>query len=343
MKIKYLSWFCYIVQCGGLRKASQKLGVAPSTLSRCMERLEADAGQPLYLRDASGFSLTEAGKIYLDYAKRILSIQSIMYQSLPQEKVVSKQVLHVGISTISLKHLMRVFPQLLLECPELQLIPREGKSHTLIQLLRAKEINIAIGSLCELPSNDIKTAFFYKNEVVLAVPDAYLPVGGGNWGEERAVREADAQLFHRLEGIPFLRHTPESSMGQLINRIYEEYGFSPAYEFVSESSLFLDELKKTGQYAYFTFWNQSRIRKNTVYFKFPKPYYVYTTASFRREYELSRADIMLCALLYQNIPPVVAGEPCPNGFTKSIMENYKNSMGGGWKYDAAASAIFSRR
>lgn len=324
MKTKYLSWFYEMSQCHSLRQASQKVGVAPSTLSRCLDRLEEDAGLPLYIHDAPSFTLTDAGKIYLEYAGRMLNIQNSLYRSLSQEKKVSRPVLRVGASTISLQHLVEIFPQLLLEYPDLQLTTREGLAYTLWELLRKKEIDLAICSISNAPSHDMKAALFYRNELVLAVPSVFLPAAYLQDNRERAMPKADSKLFKWLEGVPFLRHASKTSMGQKTKQIYADLEFSPVVEFVSESSLFIDGLAKTGQYAYFTFSSKAGKEKNMRYFRLPETYYIYTGAMFRREYELSPVDDMLCALLSQKLPFLVGGEPCPNTFTKSLVEAYNN-------------------
>lgn len=322
MKIKYLSWFHEIAQCRSLRQASKKLGAAPSTLSRCMARLEEDAGLPLYLHEAPVFTLTEAGKIYLEYADRILHIQNSLYRSLSQEKKSERPVIRVGASAISLQHLVMVFPQLQRAYPDLQLVTREGLAHTLMPLLRGKEIDLVIGSLPYKESMEYKIALFYRNELVLAVPACFLPAYLQECHPE-PLPAAEPRLFQWLEGVPFLRHASETSMGRLTKQIYTDQGFSPVFEYVSESSLFVDELAKTGQYAYFTFLGKAGTEKNVFYFRLPHTYYIYTAAVFRREYELSPADSMLCALLYQNLPPVAAGEPCPNEFTRSLLREWE--------------------
>jgi len=58
-----------VVEAGSIRKASQALGVAPSSVSRQIAVLEGQIGTVLLDRSAGGVSLTHAGKLVASYAR----------------------------------------------------------------------------------------------------------------------------------------------------------------------------------------------------------------------------------------------------------------------------------
>lgn len=57
------------VQAGSIRKASEKLGLAPSSVSRQIAVLEHMMGTALFSRSLGGVELTHAGALVADYAK----------------------------------------------------------------------------------------------------------------------------------------------------------------------------------------------------------------------------------------------------------------------------------
>lgn len=57
---------------GSIRKASEALGVAPSSVSRNIAVLEREMGTRLLARSAGGVALTHAGKLVADYARAVL-------------------------------------------------------------------------------------------------------------------------------------------------------------------------------------------------------------------------------------------------------------------------------
>jgi DNA-binding transcriptional LysR family regulator len=57
---------------GSIRKASDVLGVAPSSVSRSIAILEREMGTALFDRSAGGVELTHAGRLVADYARTVL-------------------------------------------------------------------------------------------------------------------------------------------------------------------------------------------------------------------------------------------------------------------------------
>ncbi|THD59881.1 LysR family transcriptional regulator [Phenylobacterium sp.] len=60
------------VRTGSIRKASEELGVAPSSVSRHVAQLEREVGTPVFDRGAAGVVLTHAGRMVADYARSVL-------------------------------------------------------------------------------------------------------------------------------------------------------------------------------------------------------------------------------------------------------------------------------
>lgn len=62
-----------VVNAGGFSAAARQIGVAPSSVSRQINDLEADLGVRLFHRTTRKLSLTEAGQIYYERAARIIN------------------------------------------------------------------------------------------------------------------------------------------------------------------------------------------------------------------------------------------------------------------------------
>jgi DNA-binding transcriptional LysR family regulator len=60
------------VRAGSIRKASESLGVAPSSVSRSIGVLEREMGTRLLARSAGGAAPTHAGRLVADYARAVL-------------------------------------------------------------------------------------------------------------------------------------------------------------------------------------------------------------------------------------------------------------------------------
>ncbi|ADU38477.1 LysR substrate-binding domain-containing protein [Variovorax paradoxus] len=71
MELRQFKYFVAIVDCGSLSRAAQQLFVAQSALSKQMAELEGELGTPLLLRSRNGVTVTEAGKVFYEYAQGI--------------------------------------------------------------------------------------------------------------------------------------------------------------------------------------------------------------------------------------------------------------------------------
>ncbi|HEY8561262.1 MAG TPA: LysR family transcriptional regulator [Pyrinomonadaceae bacterium] len=73
MELWQLRTFTAIAETLNFTKASEKLHLTQSAVSHQMKALEEELGVPLFIRAKSGVILTDAGKIALEYARRILN------------------------------------------------------------------------------------------------------------------------------------------------------------------------------------------------------------------------------------------------------------------------------
>lgn len=72
MNIRHLEYFVRVVEVGSVTRASIDLDVTQPALSRVIRQMETDMRQSLLTRTGRGVEPTEAGKVLLDHARRIL-------------------------------------------------------------------------------------------------------------------------------------------------------------------------------------------------------------------------------------------------------------------------------
>ena len=73
MDLRDLKTFLHLAESRHFGRSARAMHVSPSTLSRQIQRLEEDLGQPLFVRDNRTVTLTEAGE---ELRKRCCSISS---------------------------------------------------------------------------------------------------------------------------------------------------------------------------------------------------------------------------------------------------------------------------
>ena len=72
-KLSVMNAFCRIVERGAFARAAEDLGVSPALLSREVKLLEESLGTTLLTRTTRSMSLTDAGRLYYEEARDILS------------------------------------------------------------------------------------------------------------------------------------------------------------------------------------------------------------------------------------------------------------------------------
>lgn len=73
MDLYELKFFLTVAETLHFGRASRQCHISPSALSRAIQRLEDEVGEELFLRDRRGVTLTEAGRLFREYAKSALS------------------------------------------------------------------------------------------------------------------------------------------------------------------------------------------------------------------------------------------------------------------------------
>ncbi|RYX97504.1 MAG: LysR family transcriptional regulator [Comamonadaceae bacterium] len=74
MELRQFRYFLSIVDSGSLSRAAQDVHVAQSALSRQLVELETELGTQLLVRSRNGVSLTEAGKVFYEYAQGVTKL-----------------------------------------------------------------------------------------------------------------------------------------------------------------------------------------------------------------------------------------------------------------------------
>lgn len=72
MELNWLETFITLAESKSMRTAAAKLGLSPATASERISALEDELGTRLLERNSQGSELTEAGKLYLESAKKLL-------------------------------------------------------------------------------------------------------------------------------------------------------------------------------------------------------------------------------------------------------------------------------
>jgi DNA-binding transcriptional LysR family regulator len=99
MTIRQLEVFLGVAQAKSFSRAAERIHLSQPTLSEHMRELEEELGVRLFVRHPRSVSLTEAGRIFGDYATRVVATLAAGRQALAELNGLQQGSLVVGAST----------------------------------------------------------------------------------------------------------------------------------------------------------------------------------------------------------------------------------------------------
>jgi len=103
MELKKIQYFLRIVDQGGLSRAAESLYLTQPTLSRFLARLEEEAGVKLFRRERdNSLTLTEAGTVYLETARKMDALWNQMQAELAALRGNDGEAITLGVDADSL-------------------------------------------------------------------------------------------------------------------------------------------------------------------------------------------------------------------------------------------------
>ena len=148
MEIQALNTFIKTAELLHFGKASRACNLSPSALTRTIQRLEEEVGQPLFLRDNRSVTLTDAGARLLTYARNaVLEWQHFQETMTTQNKQVEGSISVYASITAVYSLLPDLLESYRAAHPKVQLALRTGVAERAIEQLMSGEIDLAIAAL----------------------------------------------------------------------------------------------------------------------------------------------------------------------------------------------------
>ncbi len=142
MQFKHLQSFVAVAEQGSFSKAAQLLYTSPTALTQHLNALERDLQFELFTRGYRGVTLTPAGALFLDYAKKLLDLSNEAISVCQTKAGINNHRLTIGCyreSTYKLLYPnMKHFSQI---CPDLELVYHCCDYRSFFELLEKGDID----------------------------------------------------------------------------------------------------------------------------------------------------------------------------------------------------------
>lgn len=168
MDMDQLSHFQCVAELRNFTHAAERLSISQSALSRSIQRLEEELGQPLFERKPRSVDLTDAGELFQSRAEQILLILEDCKAEINDDGQ-SGRLRIAAIPTIApffLPDLLRRFSN---EYPKANLIVQEDTTDHLMKRCKQGELDVAIVAL-PVPTRYFEVEELFEEELSLVLP-----------------------------------------------------------------------------------------------------------------------------------------------------------------------------
>jgi LysR family hydrogen peroxide-inducible transcriptional activator len=168
MDMEQLGYFQCLVEHRNFTQAAKMLGVSQPALSRSIQRLEEELGQPLFERKSRTVDLTDAGVLFQKSAEQILLIVEDTKAEICDDGQ-SGRIRIGAIPTVApffLPDLLRRFSD---DFPKAALIIQEDTTENLLKRCKQGELDVAIVAM-PIPTRYVEVDELFDEELWLVLP-----------------------------------------------------------------------------------------------------------------------------------------------------------------------------
>jgi LysR family positive regulator for ilvC len=183
-----LSNFLHLAESLHFARSAKAAGMSPSALTRFIQRLEEELGQPLFQRTRRSVALTRAGEIFRDHARAQLAGHARLMEALAAEKQAPTGELRIAC-TVTACH--SVLPKLFARCrsrfPGIHLQLSTSDAARCMQGLENDEVDLAVVPEPDHPPSELRFVRLAHTDLAFIAPssDAALArraqLGGNHW------------------------------------------------------------------------------------------------------------------------------------------------------------------
>ena len=221
---KQIEYILKIAEENNITRAAEKLFISQSALNQQLLKLEQELGTPLFHRSRTNWGLTEAGKIYVEGAKAMLSIKKETYNRIYDVSNIQKGKLTIGLTPgRGLRMFTSIYPELHKNCPPLQVVPIEMRVYLQQQAVARGEIDLGFITLPLSERTSDNHILLGTEEMSVIIPSGHpLAVRASAPGKPLSILD-----LKELQYEPFVLMDKNSTLRAVCDQIFAKAGFTP--------------------------------------------------------------------------------------------------------------------
>ncbi|HWI62566.1 MAG TPA: LysR family transcriptional regulator [Symbiobacteriaceae bacterium] len=216
MDIQELEAFWWIAKTGSFNRAAEKLYLTQPSVTARIQTLEKELGQPLFERKPRGVRLTDAGRVLLPHAERVLSDIRKARQAVSDLGSATGGTLMVGSAlTTSTYSLPEVLAKFKAAYPLVEVAVRTGRSQQIQQLVLDDTVPLGFVHSPLVNHPEIEAIPLYSEAIVLVVHPGHALAGRSEVTAEQLASEA------------FITSDRASGYWSLVDQFWAHSGIAP--------------------------------------------------------------------------------------------------------------------
>lgn len=187
MELDQLRYFLQAAERGNFTRAAEDLAISQPALSRSIQKLEEEVGQPVFERKTRSVSLTDAGTLLQARAQQVFSILEDTKAEITDDGQ-SGRVRVGAIPTIAPFFLPAILREFSAAFPKANIIVQENTTDLLLKSCTQGEIDLAIVAL-PVPVKYLEVEELFEEELLLVLPPDHC------LAEKTKIRLSDVKPF----------------------------------------------------------------------------------------------------------------------------------------------------
>ena len=215
LNYRHLYYFWMTAKEGSITKAAEQIGVAVQTISMQLSLLEKNLGKVLFTQQGRRLSITEAGRVAMEYADRIFQLGEQMQETM-QDMDIGHIRLTVGVSDSLPKSQIVNLLSPALQIPRLHIECYEGGYDDLLEDLALHRLDLVLG---QKPADITDSMRFHNHHLCSAKVWIY--------GIPELAEQYRNNFPQSLNDAPFLMPTKNHAVRIRLNRWFDQKDIKP--------------------------------------------------------------------------------------------------------------------
>lgn len=303
MDLHLIEYIIKIADEGSITRAASQLYITQSGLNQQLLKLEKELGLPLFHRSKYELRPTQAGRIYIEYGRRILAQKREAYSRIHDIADNNAGALRIGLTPErGTTMLIDIYADFHRQFPGITIEPEEIHVKKQLSMLMQDYLDIGFVTLTDqdkLPGMEFVSI---KTEpILLGIPRTH-PLAAHAHAPYAPYAETDLALFCN---DPFILMFKGSTLRGVIDPLFETAGFSPSILFETASNRTLYTMVQKSIGCTLIPETYAKHQEEIAYFKLPQNPIWELAIAYRKGHYLSKPAktfIQLAKAYWNNAP-----------------------------------------